>query len=260
MRAAAAHAVQQGHDLGDGRGLAQVEPGPEDGGPQGGQLGFQGRAHGGGEPGRGLHDDVDEERAAGEADLGALPVELVDGLLDGLRGAGPHAAAAVEHAVDGGLAEARLPGDLAQRVRDGRLEGFLPAFCRATARPYFYRRDHVDADRDRVQAGGLRRGPGRPHRPRPLPARHRHRAGGAGLRPRRAARRARRGAGARAVGGARRRRHPRGVRRRLGRRRHDGGVRGADDPSAGRGRRRGRPLRARSASTSGCGTRWRSSR
>ena len=29
----------------------------------------------------------------------------------------------------------------------------------------------LDADRDRVQAGGLRRGPGRPHRPRRLPAR-----------------------------------------------------------------------------------------
>jgi hypothetical protein len=94
-----------------------VEPGPEDGGPQGGQLGFEGSADGGGEPRRGLHDDVDEERAAGEAEVGALAVEVVDGLPDGLRGAGPHAAAAVEHAVDGGLADARLPGDLAQRVR-----------------------------------------------------------------------------------------------------------------------------------------------
>jgi hypothetical protein len=117
VRAAAAYPVEQGHDLLDGRGLAQVEPGPEDGGPQGGQLGFQCRAHGGGEAGRGLHHDVDEERAAGEADLGALPVELGDRLLDGLGGAGPHAAAAVEHAVDGGLADARLPGDLPQRVR-----------------------------------------------------------------------------------------------------------------------------------------------
>ena len=131
VRAAAAHAVQEGHDLGDGSGLAQVEPGPEDGGPQGGQLAFQGRAHGGGEPGRGLHDDVDEERAAGEADLRALPVELVDRLVDGLRGAGPHAAAAVEHAVDGGLAEARLPSDLAQRVG----MAVLRDFCRLSAVP-----------------------------------------------------------------------------------------------------------------------------
>ena len=81
VRAPAAHGVEQGHDLGDGRRLAQVEPRPDDGGAQGGQLGFKRLADGGGEPGRRLHDDVDEERATGEAELGALAVEVVDGLL-----------------------------------------------------------------------------------------------------------------------------------------------------------------------------------
>ncbi len=109
--------VEDGDDLGDGGGLAQVEPGPEHRGPQRRELGLQRPADRAGEPRGGLHDDVDEERAAGEADLRALPVEVVDRLVDGLRGARPHPAAAVEHPVDGRRADAGLAGDLAQRVR-----------------------------------------------------------------------------------------------------------------------------------------------
>ena len=74
--------------------------------------------------------------AAGEPDLRALPVELVDRLVDGLRGAGPHAAAAVEHAVDGGLADARLPGDLPDRIRMShaqKRDGLMRAWSRTEA-------------------------------------------------------------------------------------------------------------------------------
>ena len=108
-------------------------------GPQGGQLGLQGRPHGGGEPGRGLHHDVDEERAAGEADLGALPVELVDGLLDvcAVLARTPPRPLSTRSTV----ASLRPACRAISRSGYGwRLEGFLPAFCRATARPYFYRR------------------------------------------------------------------------------------------------------------------------
>ena len=57
---------------------------------------------------RRLHDEVDHEGPATEPQLGPLPVEVGDGLLDLADRALPDAAAAVQHPVDGGLAEAGL--------------------------------------------------------------------------------------------------------------------------------------------------------
>jgi hypothetical protein len=64
-----------------------------------------------------LHDDVDEESAAGEPQLAPLPVQVGDGLSHVAHGAGSHTRTVVEHPVDGGLAQACLPSDLPDRIR-----------------------------------------------------------------------------------------------------------------------------------------------
>jgi hypothetical protein len=82
---------------------------------QGRQFGLQRRADGRGEAFGCLHDDVDHERPADEPDLGALPVQVGDGLVDLPRGALAHASPAVQDPVDGGLAQSRLTCDLTDR-------------------------------------------------------------------------------------------------------------------------------------------------
>ena len=87
-------------------------------GPQRRQLGLQRRADGGGEPLRGLHDDVDEERAAGRAGPGSRCRSSSAMACAHLGGrARADAAAAVEHAVDRRLAEAGLAA--ISRMRNG---------------------------------------------------------------------------------------------------------------------------------------------
>jgi hypothetical protein len=59
------------------------------------------------------------KRPARDAQLGALPLQVGDGLLHLFDGAGPHPAALVQHPVDGRLAEPGLRGDLADAERSG---------------------------------------------------------------------------------------------------------------------------------------------
>ena len=80
------------------------------------QFGLDRGPEGVGEPLRGLHDDVDEVAPAVEAQLGALLVQVGDRLHDLGPGVLPHARAVVEDAVDGGLAQPGLLGDLADLV------------------------------------------------------------------------------------------------------------------------------------------------
>ena len=63
-----------------------------------------------------------------EADLGALPVQVGDGLLDLPRGALPDAAPAVQDPVDGGLAQARLTCDFPDREGVAHTVGSLRGF------------------------------------------------------------------------------------------------------------------------------------
>jgi hypothetical protein len=119
-----------------------VESRADDRGTQQRELGFQRRADGAGEPGGCLHDDVDEKRPAGEADLVALPFQVGDGRAYLAGGAVADAASAVEHTVDRRLAQAGLDRDLADtkrmgghcapevaRLRAGAGDGFLMGFC-----------------------------------------------------------------------------------------------------------------------------------
>ncbi len=112
LGAAPGDPVQGGGQLPGRVRLAEVEAAAHHRRVQRGQFGLQCGPHGGGEAFRGLHHDVAHERAADQPDLGALTVQVGDGPAHLVRGALAHAAAAVEHPVDGGLAQARLPGDL----------------------------------------------------------------------------------------------------------------------------------------------------
>jgi hypothetical protein len=96
--------------------LPQVEPGPQHGRRERGQLGLDRGAEGVGEPLRGLHDHVDQVAAAVETELGALFVEVGDRLHDLGPGVLPDPGALVQDAVDGGLAQAGLLSDLANLV------------------------------------------------------------------------------------------------------------------------------------------------
>ena len=65
------------------------------------------------EPDRGVDDEVHDERPPGQANLRALPVQVLDGLVNLGDRAGPYPAAAVENAVDGRLRQPGLDRDLA---------------------------------------------------------------------------------------------------------------------------------------------------
>ena len=62
---------------------------------------------------RGVDDEVHDERPPGQANLRALPVQVLDGLVNLGDRTGPYPAAAVEHAVDGRLRQPGLDRDLA---------------------------------------------------------------------------------------------------------------------------------------------------
>ena len=96
--------------------LPQMEACPHHGRREGRQLGLDRGAEGVGEPLRRLHDDVDEVAAADQAQLGALLVQVGDGLHDLGPGVLPDPGPLVEHTVDGGLAQPGLLRDLADLV------------------------------------------------------------------------------------------------------------------------------------------------
>ena len=66
---------------------------------------------------RRLHDDVDQEGPTTESKLGSLALEVRDRAAYLLDRAGPHAAPLVEDAVDRGLAQTGLRGDLTNAER-----------------------------------------------------------------------------------------------------------------------------------------------
>jgi hypothetical protein len=96
--------------------LPQVEPGPQHGRRERGQLGLDRGAEGVGEPLRGLHDHVDEVAAAVQSQLGPLFVQVRDRLQHLGPGVLPNPWPLVEDTVDGGLAQAGLLRDLANLV------------------------------------------------------------------------------------------------------------------------------------------------
>lgn len=63
-----------------------------------------------------LHDNVDQVATAVEPQLGALLVQVGDGLHDLCPGVVPHSRTPIEDTVDGGLAQAGLLSDLADLV------------------------------------------------------------------------------------------------------------------------------------------------
>src|ERR1035437_3259017 len=114
---AVADVVQDLHDVRGAALLPEIEPGSNHGRPQRRQLGLQRGLDRRGEPVRGLHDHVDQECAAVQSKLAALPVQVGDGLPHVAHGAGAHPWSVVENPVDGGFTEPRLTGDLPDRIR-----------------------------------------------------------------------------------------------------------------------------------------------
>jgi hypothetical protein len=94
-----------------------MEPGSNDRRLQAWELGLERGPHGGGEPLRSLHDEVDHEGPAAEAELGLLPFEVGDGLVHLARRARAYARSVVQSAVHRRLAQAGLRSDLADPER-----------------------------------------------------------------------------------------------------------------------------------------------
>ena len=111
MGSARADPVDERDEIGKADDFAEVVARAEHGRPQRRHLVFERNPHRLGESVRRLHDDVDDELAPREAGLLALPAQFADRLLDAFRGMPAHAAAPVEHAIDGRLAETRLERD-----------------------------------------------------------------------------------------------------------------------------------------------------
>ena len=122
---AAADVVKYFHQFAGSRRFPEIESRSHDRRPEHGQFEFECGFHGGGEPVRGLHDDVDDERTAAQPHLAALPVEIDDRLGDVCRRAGPHTGALVQDAIDGRLAQPGLPGDLTDRVGVGHARSLM---------------------------------------------------------------------------------------------------------------------------------------
>ena len=119
MRTAARDQVQRRDDVGHRVAVGQVKPGPDDGRPQRRQHPLERGAHRGGEPLRGLHNEIEQERATAQPQLGLLALEVGDRLVHLPDRAGPYAPALVENAVDRRFAQPRLQGDVADPIRVG---------------------------------------------------------------------------------------------------------------------------------------------
>jgi hypothetical protein len=106
---------------------------PHHGGRERGQFGLDRGPEGVGEPLWRLHDNVDEIAAADKAQLGALLVQVGDGLHDLGPGVLSHPGPLVGHTIDGRLAQPGVLRDLADLVpvRHG-----APFSARADAETY----------------------------------------------------------------------------------------------------------------------------
>ena len=113
---ATAEAVEHLHGRVDVGVLAQVEASPDRGRPHRRELVLERRPHGGAEAVRGLDDDVEQQAAGGQAQLGLLTVEVEHCLLHGAHGPSTDARPAVQHTVDRGLGQAGLLGDVTESV------------------------------------------------------------------------------------------------------------------------------------------------
>ena len=116
VRAAGADPVQCLDHRRHGPRLPEVEPRTYDRRCERGQFGLDGPPESVGEPLGSLHDDVEEVLASGQPQLGALLVQVADGLLDLESRRLPHAGTLVQDAVHRRLAEAGLLRDLADLV------------------------------------------------------------------------------------------------------------------------------------------------
>ena len=117
MRSARADPVDERRKIGNARDLAEVVARAEDRRPQRRHLVLERNPHGLGEAIRRLHDDVHDKFAPGQSRLLALTMQFAYRLSDALGGVLAHAAALVEHAIDGRLAEPGLKRDLFDEKR-----------------------------------------------------------------------------------------------------------------------------------------------
>ena len=104
MGSAHADSVDKRREIGKAHHLAEMIARAKHRRPQCRHLIFERNTHRLGEAVRRLHDDVDDELAPRESGLLALPAQFADRLLHALGGMPAHAAAPVEHAIDGRLA------------------------------------------------------------------------------------------------------------------------------------------------------------
>ena len=107
-------------------GLPQGGPHPEHRRPQRPQLDLQSIATLGCEPVRCLHDQVQNDRLAGQLNLRPLSVELSDRPLHLRHRLRPHAWATVEHSIYRGVAQTRLSGNVYNAVLPTHLQATKP--------------------------------------------------------------------------------------------------------------------------------------
>jgi hypothetical protein len=127
MRSARADPVDERRKIGNARNLAEVVAGAEDRRPQRRHLILERNPHRLGKAIRRPHDDVHDKFAPGQPCLLDLTIQFVYCLFDALGRVLAHAAALVEHAIDGRLAEAGLKRNLFDEKRvshKDRLMGF----------------------------------------------------------------------------------------------------------------------------------------
>ena len=128
MCSARADPVDERRKIGNARHLAHVVARAEDRRPQRRHLILERNPHRLGEAIRRLHDDVHDKFAPGQPCLFDLTMQFAYRLFDALGRVLAHAAALVEHAIDGRLAEPGLKRNLfdEKRVSHNRSpDGFL---------------------------------------------------------------------------------------------------------------------------------------
>jgi hypothetical protein len=128
MSSARCDPVDERRQIGDPRELGEVVARAKHRGAQRRHLVLERRANGFRKAVGRLHDDIDEELAAGQSRLFDLAIQLAYRLFDALGGVLAHPAAPIEHPIDRGLAEPGLERNLLDEKRvshDRSPDGFL---------------------------------------------------------------------------------------------------------------------------------------